>query len=243
VKCKKKSGEAKKKCLKKAKKHAAEHAAETQPPPPPPPTLTCPSGQKPCDGGCIPSSQCCNNADCRVSGQVCNAARQCACPAALPDICGGACLAPCPVNHARKPNCQCCTWSGYPDGGSFVNCCSQSSLNGSCVATPNGGFCEVDHGCASGNCVHGRCSSCLQSSDSCRTSTTCGSGGKCLKSVDGTTRCGIPLASNPDSCGVCNANDACDQGQFPGRFCAVNTGTTGGNCPCANGQTFCASPA
>jgi hypothetical protein len=36
AKCKKKSGEAKKKCLKKAKKHAAAHASE--PPPPPPPT-------------------------------------------------------------------------------------------------------------------------------------------------------------------------------------------------------------
>ena len=40
-KCKKKSGEAKKKCLKKAKKHKAEHARETLPPPPPPPGPTC----------------------------------------------------------------------------------------------------------------------------------------------------------------------------------------------------------
>jgi hypothetical protein len=35
AKCKKKSGEAKKKCLKKAKKHAAQHASEPSPPPPP----------------------------------------------------------------------------------------------------------------------------------------------------------------------------------------------------------------
>src|SRR5688572_3826338 len=41
AKCKKKSGEAKKKCLKKAKKHNAQHASETQPPPPPPPPHVC----------------------------------------------------------------------------------------------------------------------------------------------------------------------------------------------------------
>src|SRR5687768_14657954 len=48
AKCKKKSGEAKKKCLKKAKKHAALHAAESPPPPPPPPPPVCTPS---CTGG------------------------------------------------------------------------------------------------------------------------------------------------------------------------------------------------
>ena len=52
--CKKKSGDAKKKCLKKAKKHAAQHASETTasppPPPPPDPCASC-TGDQVCTGG------------------------------------------------------------------------------------------------------------------------------------------------------------------------------------------------
>ena len=93
----------------------------------------------------------------------------------------------------------------------------------------------------------GCCSPCTKVADYCAFGSfaggTCGTNGKCLKSVDGTTRCGIPLGANPESCGFCTFNFVCDQGVFPGHFCAVNTGSTGGNCPCATGQSFCASPA
>jgi hypothetical protein len=54
AKCKKKSGDAKKKCLKKAKKHAAMHT--TGP--------TCPSGQRLCRGACLSVLICCDASDC-----------------------------------------------------------------------------------------------------------------------------------------------------------------------------------
>src|SRR5215211_8507750 len=57
AKCKKKSGDAKKKCLKKAKKHAAEHADEAPPPP------------GPCDG--TPNDSPCNG-DGKCLNGVCN---------------------------------------------------------------------------------------------------------------------------------------------------------------------------
>jgi hypothetical protein len=68
--CKKKSGEAKKTCLKKAKKHKAAHASEPPPPPPPPPGGTCGVDQKPCNGACIPADRCCTSVDC-APGRSC----------------------------------------------------------------------------------------------------------------------------------------------------------------------------
>jgi hypothetical protein len=234
AKCKKKSGEAKKTCLKKAKKHNAMHT-------------TVSGCERNCAGkqcgldGCGGSCGTCTG----PRGQVCDAAGQCVCPA-------------CGVNQIPDPfylnalnRCRCCTRNGYPDPDAAnpndSNCCSGARTGGVCTAQQAGAQCQFDEQCLTQNCAAGRCSSCVETANYCAVGPfgggNCGTNGRCLKSVDGTTRCGIPLASNPDSCGVCNANDACDQGQFPGRFCAVNTGSTGGNCPCANGQTFCASPA
>ena len=79
AKCKKKSGDAKKKCLKKAKKHAAQHASE--------PTLTCPQGQRPCRGACLSVLICCDETDC-AGGRTCQNGT-CACPATKPHICPG----------------------------------------------------------------------------------------------------------------------------------------------------------
>lgn len=88
----------------------------------------CPSGQKPCDGGCIPSSQCCDDTDCPVAGQVCTPARQCACPAGLPEVCGGACrAATClPADQVtRNPDsCECCARNGQQTDGTLP-CCSE----------------------------------------------------------------------------------------------------------------------
>ena len=75
-----------KRCAQK-KKHCT-----TPPPAPLPPAISapagCPSGQKACGGGCIPSNQCCTNADC-AGGRTCQNTI-CACPATSL-TCGAAC--------------------------------------------------------------------------------------------------------------------------------------------------------
>jgi hypothetical protein len=138
--------------------------AEAPPDPPPPaPPEGCPSGQKPCAGGCIASSQCCTNADCPVSGQVCNAGRQCACPAALPETCGGACLAPCESNalsEVRNPEtCACCVRHNFLCVGGPGSCCSLnyyfSQQGCRCVGRAAGASCSFPGQCASNNCLCG----------------------------------------------------------------------------------------
>src|SRR5215213_5412662 len=125
--------------------------SDASPPSSPP---GCPSGQKPCDGGCIPSSQCCDNGDCPISGQTCSASRQCACPPALPDICGGACLASCldPNEFLRNPDtCGCCVRNMLPSGGDVRNCCSgrENDLGGTsfCWGRQPGESCSFPEQC------------------------------------------------------------------------------------------------
>jgi hypothetical protein len=240
---------------KKAKKVHLKHGdtlGECPAPPPPPPPGGgnggnggngggdgCPSGQKLCDGACIPSNQCCDNADCDIFGQTCNAQRQCTCPAAFPEICGGACLASCLNNEVRTADCRCCTKNFFTDLGSHLNCCSvRSDGNGNCAPRETGEVCTLHAACRSQNCVQGRCSSCQPGQDICRFgSSTCGDGGGCLTAVDGTTRCGSRLSSI--ECDFCSEDSACDQGQGLGYFCARSTGA---GCTCPVGQTFCARP-
>jgi hypothetical protein len=122
---------------------------------PPPATGDCPSGHKPCDGGCIPSSQCCDNADCPVSGQVCTAARQCVCPAGLPQTCGGACLASCTIDRTLNPEtCVCCIKHGY-DYTNAEECCNGAWLNFACYGRPTGAECSFHGQCQSENCLCG----------------------------------------------------------------------------------------
>ena len=89
--CKKKSGKAKKKCVKKAKAHNATHTVAAPPPPPPPPP-TCTDGVKngtetdiDCGGSC---PECANGKACQGAGdcasgkcvsQVCRACADIAC--------------------------------------------------------------------------------------------------------------------------------------------------------------------
>jgi hypothetical protein len=226
----------------KKKKRAAPGAGPAPLSPPP----GCPSGQKPCAGGCIPNAQCCNNADCQVSGQVCdNATRQCACPEALPEICGGACLPPCGISSERKTDCGCCIRNLNPSGNNFLDCCSQLDAPIGdirfCIGRLPGVNCEFDLQCLTVNCVHGACSACEKTDDYCRKADTCSGGaGKCLRAfADGTIRCGTPLLNF--SCDLCRSDLDCDQGQGLGHFCAVATGN-GCNPPCPQGQTFCARP-
>lgn len=87
-------------------------ACPASPSPPPPPPEGCPGGQKPCQGRCIPSNQCCVDADCAAlaprccqgtciraaeccttsdcgGGKICQGGG-CACPTTNIE-CGGAC--------------------------------------------------------------------------------------------------------------------------------------------------------
>src|SRR5829696_1564408 len=108
AKCKKKSGEAKKKCLKKAKKHAAQHAAELPP-------VTCGAGTKICNGQCIPSASCCGGCP---AGTICRDSF-CVLCASGETPCGNAC-----VNRAIDPaNCGRCGRT----------CPSGECLNGACT--------------------------------------------------------------------------------------------------------------
>ena len=131
--------------------------AATSPPPPASPPASCPREQKACVGGCIPVEQCCDNADCQVSGQVCTAGT-CHCPAALPEICGGACLAPCAPGHSRRPNCTCCARPGSPWFVTTNECCSTNGeLNqpGICAGFDDGASCSFSAQCDSNFCLCG----------------------------------------------------------------------------------------
>jgi hypothetical protein len=127
--CKKKSGKQKKTCLKKAKAHNAQHAAETASPPPPtslPPT-GCGTGQRSCPerGGCIPTAQCCTDADCAPVGTCdlatgtcnCNSDFLKTCPDA-PGTCALCCVDStgvddCPgTTECREQACHCPAASG-----------------------------------------------------------------------------------------------------------------------------------
>jgi hypothetical protein len=155
--------EATKKRKKNKKKRRSQPApVALLPPLSPPPSGSCPLDQKPCDGGCIPSSQCCDNGDCPISGQTCSASRQCACPPALPDICGGACLASCldPNEFLRSPDtCGCCVRNMLPSGGDVRNCCSgrENDLGGTsfCWGRQPGESCSFPEQCFHGVCLCG----------------------------------------------------------------------------------------
>ncbi|MFT4037436.1 MAG: hypothetical protein QM692_04595 [Thermomicrobiales bacterium] len=229
------------KVSKKASKQHLQHGDTPGPCPtssPPPGVNGCPAGQKPCDGACIPADQCCDNADCDIFRQTCNATGQCVCPAALPEVCGGACLAPCTPFQTRTPSCSCCLRNGEPSTRASDCCSLQYNASSGCLARQPGEACTFDAQCSRENCVYGSCSSCSHDGDICKYSqSTCGAGGCCLKAVDGTTRCGSRISSI--ECGQCSDDAACDQGQGLGYFCARSTGT---GCSCATGETFCARP-
>ena len=132
-------------------------AAASPPPLPPtsPPIAGCLNGQKPCAGRCIPREQCCDNADCTISGEVCTGGR-CACPAALPDVCGGACLARCSSAAFLVRNtqtCGCCIRPGAPTTNPGECCLGFGFPTCSGIAT--GDACAFSGQCLSNNCLCG----------------------------------------------------------------------------------------
>lgn len=104
----------------KAKKDHLKHGDALGPcasPPPPPPGSACAVGQKPCQGRCIPSNQCCVNSDCAPGAPRC---------------CNGTCI---------RPN-ECCGDSECPAGnvcqtGSCV-CAPANICGNSCCVAPAG---------------------------------------------------------------------------------------------------------
>ncbi len=187
--CKKKSGKAKKKCLKRAKKHAATH----------PTGLSCPSGQRPCRGACLSVLICCDDSDC-AGGKTCQQGK-CACPPARPHVCSGSTVCR-----------QCCTRA---DCGSRSGNDGQVCQVGQCVCTsgnaercPSGtlwsGTCGTccDHTDCSGAevCtiihlgfeVHAHCA--------CTTGATCND-----------------VCVSASCAGLCN--EPCPAGVEPGEFC------------------------
>jgi hypothetical protein len=139
-KCKKKSGEAKKKCLKKAKKHNAAHALET------PPGCTPNCAGKACGpNGC--GGQC---GACTIAGQSCNPEGACVCPIGQ-EPSGGVC-APRPTCvdagdlcvHPTSNNCcgGICACANGVDNGGFCN-----SLIGQCAKSGTGEPCLADSSC------------------------------------------------------------------------------------------------
>ena len=135
---KKKSGEAKKRCLKKAKKHAAQHAAE-------PPPLSCPEGQHACRGQCISVLTCCTDSNC-VGGRRCQ---------------NGTCVCPPDKPHGNCPGSsrcqQCCT---RDDCGAQVFGDGQVCQDGQCVCTRAG-----TQRCPSGTFWSNTCETCCDHAD------------------------------------------------------------------------------
>jgi hypothetical protein len=180
---------------------------------------------------------------CPVSGQVCTEGGRCACPAALPEVCGGACVARCVLPLVRNPvDCACCLQNGFPYSSSKSECCSQEAENGLCVGLAAGVGCVFDALCATHNCVAGMCSDCESFQDACKAeSHTCGRGGYCLRSAGGQTRCGVqPQIPGVFYCGDCTTDAECQQrhgGDGKTYFCAIDTGPHCG-CP-ADKPGFC----
>jgi hypothetical protein len=145
-KCKKKSGEAKKKCLKKAKKHKAQHAAEA---PPPASTVgaTCSDGVRnggetdtDCGGPCPPCAD----------GQSCVTQNDCQSRVCTNNVC-------------RVPTCD----DGVKNGSETGVDCG----GGTCPGCPIGQACLVDTDCevpplfGTRTCCNNVCAECCDHAD------------------------------------------------------------------------------
>ena len=198
--CKKKSGKAKKKCLKKAKAHNATHATQASPPPPPQPPVctssctngrTCQNGTCACPAGmqfctfpnrcqvCCSNVDCCNigeNFQCPPGSQTCQAS----------GTCGVSCTDN--VHNGNETDVDC--------GGSCPRRCA------------DGKGCVTNNDCLSARCITGTCLPC-SSGQACGVHTD---GGTCfcLTAASGENVCrvssGTPSVAN---CGACPPETVC----------------------------------
>ena len=197
-KCKKIKDKAKrKKCLKKAQEtdstptegglpvDPGTTSLQPDPSTTTPPPITCPSGQKPCGGRCIPSDQCCTNSDCPDFRPHCQGG-VCGCPPERPLTCS---------TGGGPPTCQeqCCQLTDCPGrasgslGGDLNGRDGLQCLNGRCVCTtPGTRYC--------GGSIY-QCDFCC-SNDECA-----GRGGQiCFKSGGTQSRCACPQAQCEGVC-------------------------------------------
>ncbi|MFT4039122.1 MAG: hypothetical protein QM692_13130 [Thermomicrobiales bacterium] len=152
------------------------------------PQPTCPAGQKACNGGCIPATNCCTSADC-TGGEVCRA-----------DVCiDGVCTLvskaegiPCPygggvVGDCRGGTCSLCL-ARQSSCSSANQCCGGTTGMVTCYTIQHAGFvcdvsdprcggqlgatCSVNCDCLNGlNCENGAC--CVVNGRGCTTSADC----------------------------------------------------------------------
>jgi hypothetical protein len=190
--CKKKSGRAKKKCLKKARAHNATHTVQA---PAPGCTPSC-AATNPCGSdGCNGSCGSCSGGSCRDG--------VCACPDGE-EPCRDECVETCRAGEDRDPrDCTCCLpeFTACDDVTGFPPCCSgicdpdsNSPFGGFCVLIPAGEPCDFSAQCATGHCSQeGLCTfrTCQPGDNACvDQGLPCGKECECFPTLDGQTRCG-----------------------------------------------------
>jgi hypothetical protein len=179
AKCKKKSGDAKKKCLKKAKKHAAQHASETPPQGPPP----CANGIK--DGNET-------DIDCGGSCRKCGTGKTCQGPA------------DCASGYCKNQVCTVPTCSDNVKNGteSDVDC------GGSCPRCLNTQQCTGPNDCVTAYCVNNTCQACPAEFAECGTdgSTQCVCA---RHGLAGELACINPSRQGQNCTGTCPSGQVC----------------------------------
>jgi hypothetical protein len=236
AKCKKKSGAAKKTCLRKARKHKASHQATC--------TRNCSGKQCGSDGcggvcgGCV-GRQVCDAAGvcclpncfdrvcgpdgcggscgrCPLVGQVCNRGA-CECPTDKPVACNGGCAERCESGTVRHPQtCDCCIASRKDCSTACAEtCCSGRWIDGQntnmCWGFGTGEACTFNEQCHSLNCVNGRCEECYEYTDFCYYGYgTRGYGtGSDICGPQQTGQC-LKTVAGPPRCGVPSRNVDCN---------------------------------
>ena len=215
--CKKKSGEAKKKCLKKAKKHAAQHAAET-----PPTDLECTPdcagkqcGPNGCSGSC---------GSCGV-GKRCDARGRCVCVPQCDgktcgsDGCGAQCGSCRDVETCQEGSCMCAAPGPGDSCTSAAECCAYTELDERSCARGDGFCSSIFSVCRYG--LGGRCNGscdCMGDLVCVNGSCVCPDGREYLERGGccgaGLTRCG-DRCCRPGTCScIPFVGCRCDDGPF-----------------------------
>lgn len=203
-------------------------------------TSGCAAGSKPCNGACIPSSQCCTNGDCdRCAREVCQAG-SCGCPAGMTrdsrGICGTrpACVS---AGQIVGSAAQCC--SGVAIAGPVQGSVICQSGHDRCLGDPDcaeatgclGYLCAGPYARAVGSGCHGVCSPPCGADHDCTRTGCVPCGGPGQPCCSGKVSCGdvcVDTASDPRNCGGC------------GKRCSINATCSGGVCVCNRG-TGCAN--
>jgi hypothetical protein len=125
----------------------------------------CASDNNPCTRDVCVGGKCTHPA--KPNGTPCGQGRVCLdgickCPSGT-ERCGNACVATCGPDEARNPtNCTCCVTHRKPcrEPDPHESCCSGfcSVDDGWCVSQRDGGPCDFDAQCESGDCFLGSCS-------------------------------------------------------------------------------------